>query len=400
MKKIFTFAALLCAAVTMNAEITAMTCAEAKEAALAIDRGNQESATGTDSVAVTGYVTNTNGSISRGQQTFWLDDVKGNVKTFQAYWCNIPEGEDPLNVGDKVTIKGFLMNYKGTTAEMKNGDTYILERVSVHLDTMKVSVCDAIEEGESLNDGAVSDDYFSVSGRVVSVDMTNDQYMQETFWMQCADNEKRFEAYYVTIQGSEFAEIGDSVLVLGKLTNFANASGNVIEIANGKAWIIEKGEKQATPRVSVAQALEIGQALEQGEKTDGMYLIEGYVDSISSAYSDQYKNISFFMTDDMTAPTFDLEVYRGKFNTDIPVGTKVYVLGQIQRYYKAADPEKELEEVDKVQISNGTVYLNDPQGIENVQNTKVQSTKVIENGQVVIIRNGVRYNALGAKIEK
>ena len=292
------------------------------------------------------------------------------------------------------------MNYQGTTAEMKNGDTYILERVSVKLDTLEVSVCEAIEEGESLNAGSVSEDYFSVRGRIVSVDMTNDQYMQETFWMQCADNEKRFEAYYVTIQGSEFAEIGDSVLVLGKLTNFANASGNVIEIANGKAWLVEKGEKQATPRVSVAQALEIGQALEQGAKTDGMYLIEGYVDSISSAYSDQYKNISFFMTDDMTAPSFDLEVYRGKFNTDIPVGTKVYVLGQIQRYYKAADLEEELPEVDKVQISNGTVYLNDPQGIENVQNTKVQSTKVIENGQVVIIRNGVRYNALGAEIER
>ena len=34
-------------------------------------------------------------------------------------------------------------------------------------------------------------------------------------------------------------------------------------------------------------------------------------------------------------------------------------------------------------------------GVENVQGDKVQSTKIIENGQVIIIRNGVRYNAAG-----
>ena len=38
-------------------------------------------------------------------------------------------------------------------------------------------------------------------------------------------------------------------------------------------------------------------------------------------------------------------------------------------------------------------------GMENVQGDNVQSTKVIENGQLIIIRNGVRYNAAGQNVK-
>lgn len=40
----------------------------------------------------------------------------------------------------------------------------------------------------------------------------------------------------------------------------------------------------------------------------------------------------------------------------------------------------------------------DDQAVENVQNGKVQCAKVIENGQLVIIKNGVKYNAMGAQL--
>ena len=83
MKKIFLFCAALMAAVSVNAEIKNMNCAEAK--AEALDK-LQAGETGTDSVAVTGFVTKTDGTISRGQQTFWMDDEQGTTQTFQAYW--------------------------------------------------------------------------------------------------------------------------------------------------------------------------------------------------------------------------------------------------------------------------------------------------------------------------
>jgi len=38
-------------------------------------------------------------------------------------------------------------------------------------------------------------------------------------------------------------------------------------------------------------------------------------------------------------------------------------------------------------------------GVENVQGDKVQSTKVLRDGQLIIIKNGVRYNAQGQKVK-
>ena len=157
MKKIFLFCAALVAAMSMNAAITEMTCADAAAAALLLEHNTP----GTDSVAITGYVTNTDGVISRGQQTFWMDDAKGTKKTFQAYWCNIPGAHDsngdPLNVGDKVTIKGFLMRFN-STPEMKNGTVVILERVVVKIDTLEATVCEAYDEGAALNAGENTDE--------------------------------------------------------------------------------------------------------------------------------------------------------------------------------------------------------------------------------------------------
>jgi len=100
------------------------TCAEAQAAALALASG----ATSKDVYVVEGYVQSTGYSdeISKGQQKwFWLDDKKSGGKVLEAYWCNVPN-ETAVPVGAKVRLTGYLMNYNGTTAEIKNGDVEIL----------------------------------------------------------------------------------------------------------------------------------------------------------------------------------------------------------------------------------------------------------------------------------
>jgi hypothetical protein len=37
--------------------------------------------------------------------------------------------------------------------------------------------------------------------------------------------------------------------------------------------------------------------------------------------------------------------------------------------------------------------------LENVEAVKVGAEKVIENGQIFILKNGVKYNALGAQVK-
>ena len=311
MKKIFSFAAMLFAAMTINAQSPiAATCAEAA-AAMPAQSGSETE----DVYAVTGYVTNTNGAISPSrtdptidQQTFFIDDVKGSQKTVQGYWCNLP-GHEALNVGDKITVTGKIINYNNTP-EIKNGDVVILERATVVIDTIDASVCEALEEGSSLNAGDYSADVFRVYGRLKGQDQVNNNG-QHTFEMACG--ESIFKPY--NCNGAEGLELGkgDSVVVIGKLYNYSGT----IEISNGKVELLEKSsQEEIIIEANVAEATTAAMALANGASSEDRYAITGYVDSIATAYSDQYNNISFFMTDDMAQPTYTFEAYRVKCTAD------------------------------------------------------------------------------------
>ena len=101
-----------------------ITCAEAKEIAMALPENNVPTE---EYYCVSGYITNVSGSVSRGQQTFWMDDQPGTTKTLQGYWANVPDGETPFEVGQHIKMYGHLLKYN-TTAEIKNGDVeFIVE---------------------------------------------------------------------------------------------------------------------------------------------------------------------------------------------------------------------------------------------------------------------------------
>lgn len=393
MKKILTLCMAVIAAMSMSAEIKNMTCAEAAAAAALLQSGQ----TGTDSVAVTGYVTNTDGKISNSkdgipQQTFWLDDEKGSKRTFQGYWCNMPDGESPLNIGDKVVIKGLLMNFKNT-AEMKNGDVTILERAIVKVDTIKATVCDAIEEGEALADGDNTQDVFVVEGVVSSIPENNDTYKTQKFNVTCETNEKNLQAYNVTMKDG-YAALGDKVRLTGKLKKF----GTTIELV-GDGLVLEKGNVQIdTVEVNVAEALAAVKALENGKVSKEVYVITGYIDSISSAYSDQYKNISFYMCDDLKAPAYEFQAYRVKGGQDLKVGDKVAVTGNLQHYYKAAEEEK--PEKHGYQTNAGATYeiINETAN-SNVFVEKEKAVKFVRDGQIYIRKNNVEYTILGTEVK-
>lgn len=389
MKKILTLCMAVIAAMSMSAEIKNMTCADAAAAAMLLPENNKP---GTDSVAVTGYVTNTDGKISKGQQTFWLDDEKGSKKTFQGYWCNMPDGENPLNIGDKVVIKGFLMKYN-TTAEMKNGDVTILERAAVKIDTIHATVCEAIEEGEALADGDNTQDVFVVEGVVSSIPENNDTYKTQKFNVTCEANEKNLQAYNVTMKDG-YAALGDKVRLTGKLKKF----GTTIELV-GDGLVLEKGNVQIdTVEVNVAEALAAVKALENGKVSKEVYVITGYIDSISSAYSDQYKNISFYMCDDLKAPAYEFQAYRVKGGQDLKVGDKVAVTGNLQHYYKAAEEEK--PEKHGYQTNAGATYeIISETANSNVFVEKEKAVKFVRDGQIYIRKNNVEYTILGTEVK-
>lgn len=103
-------------------DATEITCAKAVEICNALE----DKAETAELYTVTGYITETDGKISRDQQVFWMADTKDGGKVFEAYWANIPDPTKALPVGTKLKMTGKLMRY-GTTPEMKNGNVVVLE---------------------------------------------------------------------------------------------------------------------------------------------------------------------------------------------------------------------------------------------------------------------------------
>lgn len=399
MKKIFFLCAVALASVAANAQ-QVMTCSAAAAAATALPatdgKGTLDDTNSID-VILTGYVTNTNGTISRGQQTFYMDDVQGQAKTVQSYWGNLPAGEEtPLNVGDQVTLAGRIFNFNGTTPEIKNGTVTILQRVVVHVDTTLVNVCEAIEIGEALNAGEVSDDYFDVTGVVTMAGSPNTTYHTQTIDLTCEDNGKILEGYNITLQGEEYAALGDTVRFLGRLTNYNNTK---VEFNGGKAWIVAKAAVTYIPKVinvTVAEAVTAGMELANSAQSVDTFVVTGYVDSIATVYSSQYDNISFFMCDDLATPTYEFEAFRAKGGENLKVGDKVAVKGLLQHYYKAATEEK--PEINLIEtVSGATLEILSAEAVSN-HTEALRATKAVVANQLVILKDSRRFNTLGQQI--
>ncbi len=395
MKKFLTMCATVLVAMNAGAAVTSMTCAQAAAAAAMLDHN----VPGTDSVAVIGYITNTDGTISKGQQTFWMDDNKGTAKTFEGYWCDLPAelvtANAPLNVGDKVQIAGFLMRYN-STYEMKNGTVTVLERAVVKIDTIQATVCEAIEEGESLNDGDISEEVFEIYDVVATVENNNDNYHTQTFTLECVgeDTTKILKPYNLSIKG-DYCVPGDSVCVLGKLKKY----GNLVEVT-GQGWVTKKGDvKIDTIAATVDEATAAGLLLDKNMTSKAVYVVTGYVDSIVSAYSEQYGNMSFYMCDDISNPKYEFEGFQITVPKDDQpkVGDKVMITGNLLHYYKAAT--ETAAEQNVIEIKKGDFQLLQHAAVENVRMEDMQRAKMIRNGRLYIIREGRKFNAMGMEMK-
>lgn len=223
-----------------------LTCAQAKEYTLTLD----DQASTEFEVTVIGYVTdNFNGNVSRGQQSFWLDDVKDSgKKTFQGYYCNLPDQTTPVPVGAKLAITGKLMRY-GSTPEMKNGSITYLEGEPtpeerdlniVPVPENAITVAEALEIGAAIENGDVTEEEYTVVGYICKVQYQtqNDSaswYMLDT--KMEAEAFSDFEAYKCAIDNKIM--LNDYVFVTGHITKYVGEKYTTIEISKGQAHFAE-----------------------------------------------------------------------------------------------------------------------------------------------------------------
>ena len=154
----------------------------------------------------------------------------------------------------------------------------------------------------------------------------------------------------------------------------------------------DNGEDNGT--ITCAEAVAICQ--ETGTTiTTEQYTIRGYVTYITSAYSEQYNNITFWMADIPNGGKV-LQAYRvipvEANDIDVKVGDYVEVIGSLVNYY-GTTPE----------VYMGGTYTIIPEGVStDINNIKVptngSSIKFLRDGQFLILRDGKTYNVMGQEM--
>lgn len=378
-----------------------LTCAQAADSA---------AAGVTKAFAIKGYVTEIVEPWSSYKNvSFWMADTQGTAHVFKAFRVKCETAADAPAVNDLVAVVGSLKKYTkegqadiyetqvdGTFTILQKNGTTIIPDTSV--DTL--TVAEALEKGATLpNSGDVTEKNYCVIGYVTSIKTAyNDTYKNMSFYMaDNASDKGTFQAYRAKM-AAPGAKVGDKVALIGKIRKYVQQSGTAtFEISNGTATIIETSAE--AEEITVAKALEIGGALAaSGDKTPVRYTVVGYVSNIATngEFNEQYGNESFYMTDEKGIKEGYFKAYRATIAAPgAAIGDKVAVTGYIEKY---VGQSSEGSAYTSIQISRGQAEVISHSAVENVTIDET-AVKRIENGQLVIIRNGVRYNAQGAVIK-
>ena len=322
-------------------QVTEITCAQAVELTNALADG----ATSTEAYAITGYITEVVGSVSKNQQTFWMADSKEGGKVFEAYYANLPEGVTEFTAGTKVKITGYLMKFLNKNGqvvpECKNPKVEILEDNGGNGETpvaTEVTCAQAVELTNALADGATSTDTYAVTGYITEI-VGSVSKNQQTFWMaDTKDGGKVFEAYYANLpEGVSEFKTGTKVKITGKLMKFLNKDGQVVpEIKNANVEILEdngdSGETPVAKEVTCTQAVELTNALADGATSTDTYAVTGYITEIIGKVSKNQQ--SFWMADAKDGGQIFQAYYANlpEGTTQFTKGAKVKITGKLQKY--------------------------------------------------------------------
>ncbi|MBQ7531443.1 MAG: OB-fold nucleic acid binding domain-containing protein [Paludibacteraceae bacterium] len=306
---------------------------------------------------------------------------------------NIYTAQATFSAGDKVyRLKNDVEFY----AADNDGNEIVLtgDRPFKPTEGQEITCAQAQEYAFSLASGATGEISVSVVGYVTSV------VDASTFWMDDQTGSKKtFEAYkFKTLEpaGKAIAE-GAKVKVTGYVTNY---NGTTAEIKDGAVEILSGGEEVKTIKATVAEAITAAETLANNAVTTDLYEITAFIADVAYAYSADFGNISLWLTDTEGSNEQVFQAYRAKCDASIAeqlvAGTKVVVTGNLKKQYDAEKTEDDgtvKPERTILEIVNGKVVLYGT-AVDNI-NADVQAVKFIQNGQIYILRNGVRYNLQG-----
>lgn len=319
-------------------------------------------ATSTKPYYVEGYAVNveTYSKDYHNQDFFLVDNAAAPDSKFQAYRATPKknDAEYPVLAGDKLRLFGSLKKYvkddkvqleiveptveflsevEGDRTIGGGGETPDPEK----LDT--ITVAKALEIGETLENGKATDVQYVIKGYVSNIARIYDAVNKnEDFWIvdekggtAASNADGAFYVYRGKPDTEKEVGLNAYVYVTTKIQKYGSA--NTIESwSNSPVKVVEQGEVEEIESIDVAKALEIGKTLADGGVSEKNYEITGYVSHIYTFFSADFKNETFFISDDPTSTSSEnaFEVYRGKSNkaAEVGWGAKVKLTCKIKNY--------------------------------------------------------------------
>ena len=224
-----------------------------------------------------------------------------------------------------------------------------------------------------IEDGGSESELKYVKGKVVSIEKFDASYGSMVYYISDdGTSTNQFKVYNgyagpnrTKFSGEDALKQGDEVVICGNLVVYSGTkefqTGNYIVSLNGEGGTTTPdtpttGKGSESDPYTVAEAIA---AIKAGAPTSEVY-VTGIVSDVSF-YSDQYKSLSYYISDD--GKSKDMQVYSGKglngadftSKDDLKVGQKVTIKGIIKAFNKNGT---DIMEIDK----NSTIVKIEGEG--------------------------------------
>lgn len=224
-----------------------------------------------------------------------------------------------------------------------------------------------------IEDGGSESELKYVKGKVVSIEKFDASYGSMIYYISDdGTSTNQFKVYNgyagpnrTKFSGADALKAGDEVVICGNLIVFSGTkefqTGNYIVSLNGEGGATTPdtpttGKGSESDPYTVAEAIA---AIKAGAPTSEVY-VTGIVSDVYF-YSDQYKSLSYYISDD--GKSKDMQVYSGKglngadftSKDDLKVGQKVTIKGIIKAFNKNGT---DIMEIDK----NSTIVKIEGEG--------------------------------------
>lgn len=224
-----------------------------------------------------------------------------------------------------------------------------------------------------IEDGGSESELKYVKGKVVSIEKFDASYGSMIYYISDdGTSTNQFKVYNgyagpnrTKFSGADALKAGDEVVICGNLIVYSGTkefqTGNYIVSLNGEGGTTTPdtpttGKGSESDPYTVAEAIA---AIKAGAPTSEVY-VTGIVSDVYF-YSDQYKSLSYYISDD--GKSKDMQVYSGKglngadftSKEDLKVGQKVTIKGIIKAFNKNGT---EIMEIDK----NSTIVKIEGEG--------------------------------------